>query len=41
MWDKLGSDAPFWFGGTLGLASAAAIMIILGSSTKKERAAQI
>jgi len=30
MWDKINSDAPFWFGGILGIISAIIIGIILG-----------
>jgi MFS family permease len=29
MWDKINSDAPFWFGGILGIVSAITIEIIL------------
>jgi hypothetical protein len=29
MWDKINSDAPFWFGGILGIVSAIIIGIIL------------
>jgi MFS family permease len=32
LWDNINSDAPFVFGGILGLTSAVAIAIILGSS---------
>lgn len=35
LWDKVNSNAPFWFGGALGVVSAALIMIIL--STRKAR----
>lgn len=35
MWDNINSDAPFLFGGLLGLASAAAIRIILRSRAEK------
>lgn len=31
MWDMIGSDAPFWFGGSLGIVSAVLIAVILGS----------
>ncbi len=37
MWDRISSDAPFFFGGILGIVSAVAILIILGgrpSTTK-------
>ncbi|MCL5072096.1 MAG: MFS transporter [Actinobacteria bacterium] len=30
MWDHISSNAPFWFGGILGIVSAFAIAIILG-----------
>lgn len=40
MWDRINSNAPFWFGGILGLVSAVMIAIILGSdgwqSAKKQ-----
>lgn len=35
MWDRLGSDSPFWFGGILGVVSAVLIAVILGSGRKK------
>lgn len=34
MWDKINSDAPFWFGGILGIISAIIIGIILGTKAK-------
>lgn len=34
MWNYFGSDAPFWFGGILGLISAAAIAVILRTTAK-------
>ena len=38
MWDKINSNAPFWFGGILGIVSAVIIEVILGKkeSNKKE-----
>jgi MFS family permease len=39
LWDRISSAAPFWFGGIIGLASAAAIMIILGNRKRQESAA--
>jgi MFS family permease len=35
LWDSIGSAAPFWFGGVLGLLSAAAITVILGNRKKE------
>ncbi len=35
MWDHMNSSAPFLFGGTLGIISAVAVAIILGSETRK------
>ena len=32
MWDYINSDAPFWFGGILGIVSAVIIAIILGKN---------
>lgn len=32
MWDRINSDAPFWFGGILGLISAFFISLILGGN---------
>lgn len=32
MWDHISSNAPFWFGGTLGIVSAFMIAIILGKN---------
>lgn len=32
MWDRISSNAPFWFGGILGLVSAVIIAIILGNN---------
>jgi len=32
LWDRINSNAPFWFGGILGIFSALAIVIILGSN---------
>lgn len=31
MWNSIGSNAPFWFGGTLGITSAVLVAIILGT----------
>lgn len=41
MWDKINSDAPFWFGGVLGLLSAIAIAVILGYGRKAPKEAEI
>lgn len=38
MWDRLGSDSPFWFGGILGVISAVLIAGILGSGRRKANA---
>ena len=38
MWDALGSDAPFWFGGVLGIVSALLIAVILGSAGRRKQA---
>jgi len=40
MWDNINSDAPFLFGGILGIVSAVMIKIILGSRMKKTRILQ-
>jgi MFS family permease len=40
MWDNINSDAPFLFGGILGIVSAVMIKIILGSGMKKTRILQ-
>jgi len=32
MWDFVGSDAPFWFGGAMGIFSAVMISVILGKN---------
>lgn len=37
MWDRISSDAPFWFGGILGLISAVAVAAILRSGQKTDR----
>lgn len=34
LWDNINSSAPFWLGGIFGLASAAAISLILGTRKK-------
>ncbi len=36
LWDKVNSNAPFWFGGILGIVSALAISIILGTDRIKK-----
>lgn len=36
LWDNINSDAPFWFGGAIGIISAAAISIILGKQAKEK-----
>jgi Arabinose efflux permease len=33
MWDRINSDAPFWFGGLIGIVSAVIIGLILGKNT--------
>ncbi|OCZ50083.1 MFS transporter permease [Dehalobacter sp. TeCB1] len=33
MWDRINSDAPFWFGGMIGLVAAVMIGLILGKNT--------
>lgn len=35
MWDRIGSNAPFWFGGILGIVSAVLIFCILRSGSRK------
>ncbi|OPY59020.1 MAG: Multidrug resistance protein MdtH [Pelotomaculum sp. PtaU1.Bin035] len=40
MWANINSDAPFLFGGILGIASAVAIKTILGSGMKRTRISQ-
>ncbi|MPM12878.1 hypothetical protein SDC9_59233 [bioreactor metagenome] len=40
MWDNINSDAPFLFGGILGIVSAVIIKIILGGRAKNEKAFQ-
>lgn len=35
MWDRIDSNAPFWFGGILGIVSAALIFCILRSGNRK------
>ncbi len=35
MWDSINSNAPFWFGGILGIFSAAAIAVILSKNSIK------
>ncbi|MCE5330203.1 MFS transporter [bacterium] len=37
MWDRIGSNAPFWFGGILGIVSAFMIAIILGKNSVFKR----
>lgn len=37
LWNKINSDAPFLFGGVLGIASAIMIAVILGGGTGKKR----
>ena len=32
MWDKINSNAPFWFGGIIGIISAVIIAVILGKN---------
>ncbi len=36
IWERIGSDAPFLFGGVLGIISAVSIKLILGSGTGKK-----
>lgn len=36
MWNTINSSAPFWFGGILGLISAAAIAVILGNDNRSK-----
>lgn len=37
MWDNINSDAPFLFGGVLGIVSAVIIKIILGGRAKMQK----
>lgn len=37
LWDRINSDAPFWFGGILALVCAAAIAVIFGAGRKNGR----
>jgi len=41
MWDHINSDAPFLFGGMLGIASAVMIQIVIGRGTKSVNRANI
>jgi hypothetical protein len=38
MWNVWGSDAPFWFGGVLGIVSALLIAVILRSGKGRKAA---
>ncbi len=37
LWDTVNSNAPFFFGGILGILSALAIAIILGKNKKRQQ----
>ncbi len=41
LWDKIGSSAPFYFGGAIGIVSAAFIWLILGPGRNTKRQAVI
>ena len=40
MWDHISSDAPFWFGGAIGIISALMITIVLGKNPLKKEKGQ-
>ncbi len=37
LWDTVGSNAPFWFGGALALVSAVAVAVIFRTSRRAPR----
>ena len=41
LWDGVGSDAPFWFGGALALLAAAAVSAILDPRVRRAQRAVV